>query len=96
MLTKFETLTGDLRPYVVYMLPDMEIIEDWTAIKKALKQAEKHENKKKKDCKYIALEGYNILFCIVDAYIYFQKFFLIISLILSLRIIESEVSFLLF
>ncbi|KAK2193250.1 hypothetical protein NP493_16g05040 [Ridgeia piscesae] len=33
-------------PYIVYMLKDMEIIEDWTAIKKALKQ----EEKKKKDC----------------------------------------------
>ena len=36
-----------LRPYVVYMLPDIEIIDDWTAIKKALKQAEKLEKKKK-------------------------------------------------
>ena len=35
------------RPYVVYMLPDVEIIDDWTAIKKALKQAEKLEKKKK-------------------------------------------------
>lgn len=33
-------------PYIVYMLKDMEIIEDWTAIKKAVKQ----EEKKKKDC----------------------------------------------
>ncbi|XP_064622491.1 breast cancer metastasis-suppressor 1-like protein [Lineus longissimus] len=29
------TVTG---PYIVYLLPDMEIIEDWTTIKKALKQ----------------------------------------------------------
>jgi hypothetical protein len=33
------------------MLQDMEIIEDWTVIKKALKQAEKQENRKRKDCK---------------------------------------------
>lgn len=25
-------------PYVIYMLDDMDILEDWTAIKKALKQ----------------------------------------------------------
>lgn len=29
------TVTG---PYIVYMLKDVEVIEDWTAIKKALKQ----------------------------------------------------------
>nr|XP_022331280.1 breast cancer metastasis-suppressor 1-like protein [Crassostrea virginica] len=30
-------------PYIVYMLKDVEIIEDWTAIKKALKQKRKSE-----------------------------------------------------
>ncbi|XP_064599908.1 breast cancer metastasis-suppressor 1-like protein [Liolophura sinensis] len=33
-------------PYIVYMLKDMEIIEDWTAIKKAIKQ---QSQKKKSD-----------------------------------------------
>ena len=41
------------RPYVVYMLRDVDIIDDWTAIKKALKQSEKHEIKKKKDRRFI-------------------------------------------
>ena len=31
------------------MLKDVDIIDDWTAIKKALKQAEKQETKKRKD-----------------------------------------------
>ena len=31
------------------MLHDEDIIDDWTAIKKALKQAEKQEVKRKKD-----------------------------------------------
>lgn len=30
-------------PYIIYMLKDVEIIEDWTAIKKALKQKRKSE-----------------------------------------------------
>lgn len=38
------TVTG---PYIVYMLDDSEIIEDWTAIRKILKQGELGEKKKK-------------------------------------------------
>ncbi|CAD5113804.1 DgyrCDS2969 [Dimorphilus gyrociliatus] len=34
-------------PYIVYMLEDSEIIEDWTAIRKILKQGELGEKKKK-------------------------------------------------
>ena len=35
------------------MLRDVDIIDDWTAIKKALKQVEKHDVKKKKDSKWL-------------------------------------------
>lgn len=39
------TVTG---PYIVYLLQDVEIIEDWTEIKKALKQCQK----KKIECEF--------------------------------------------
>lgn len=33
-LTVYSTLTALLRPYIVYMLQDLDILEDWTAIRK--------------------------------------------------------------
>lgn len=39
------TVTG---PYIVYMLKDPEIIEDWTAIKKALKQQQQQQQLQKR------------------------------------------------
>lgn len=33
-LTVHFTLTALLRPYIVYMLQDLDILEDWTAIRK--------------------------------------------------------------
>lgn len=40
------TISG---PYIVYMLKDVEVIEDWTAIKKALKQ---QSQKRRLECEY--------------------------------------------
>lgn len=35
------------RPYVIYMLDDLDIIEDWTIIKKAVKQKQQQQKRTK-------------------------------------------------
>lgn len=36
------------RPYIIYMLEDMDIIEDWTLIKKAIKQKQPQQFRRPK------------------------------------------------
>ncbi|KAH3846076.1 breast cancer metastasis-suppressor 1-like protein-A [Dreissena polymorpha] len=43
------TVTG---PYIVYMLKDVDIIDDWTAIKKALKQQQQEQHFQKRRQEY--------------------------------------------
>ncbi|XP_053392312.1 breast cancer metastasis-suppressor 1-like protein-A [Mercenaria mercenaria] len=43
------TVTG---PYLVYMLKDVDIIDDWTAIKKALKQQQQQQHLQKRRPEY--------------------------------------------